>query len=982
MRFLTILIALLFLCKPIAQCQFTDIVLGDHIIQLPKTLAAHQILKKYSTFQGKTSKLRAQQLCAEPINLWLVSIDYKTINQEKFIAALREDKEILHVQRNRLIQKRNTPNDEFFPLQWQLSNTGQNGGQLGADIKILNAWDIATGGLTALGDTIVVCVIDDGVDQSHPDLDGNLWINYNEIPNNGIDDDNNGYIDDYYGWNVLSMNDDVFSDGVHGTPIFGIIGAKGNNEIGVSGINWNIKMMNVDYGATTEANALASYAYPYIFRKRYNESNGTEGAFVVATNASWGVNFGKPEEAPIWCAFYDSLGSVGILNAGATANRNVDVDIEGDLPTACESDFLISVTNMDRNNNKVTAAGYGRRSIDLGAYGRDAYNIRKGGAYGGFGGTSSATPHVAGVIGLLYSGPCEKIASLSKSDPAMAALVIKDLILNSVTPNDALARRTTTGGVLNAGLAMERSQKLCSDCHDVLIPIIRHLENNDIEISFFSFGDSIFLNLEINSFDIENSSVIQYTGSSLDRFVFTPDDFCSFYEIQIEKSCSPDGDFNQSLYTRFIKSPGCCSLPIQISHQIKESDIFINLVGASNTDYFLLELKQVTDSSWDSVYFFGNTHLLDLAECQIREYRITKVCEEVSAQSVTSSIQLLNSPCGKCSAEGFCHVTNLNNAFEWLEEFGIGTFKNLSGRDATGYGNYKGDPMPNLVAGSFYPVYFIPGFNQTLYSEVYSIYLDINQDGEFSESELIYVSGIPTSEPVSGFLQIPSQSLEGICRMRVIMSFEKASGPCTNADFRFGEVEDYCVFINSADSDCNIQYALDSLTVGLFNVVFEVSNTENQNYVIRYRQVGELLWNELYSNSREIEIEELERCVNYEFIASAICGNNEGPPSQAINIKTKCEVSTEDFDHEQEYIKIYPSPFLSHPRIELKTNHQGKYNVSIISLKGETMVSYSIDITEAINIRELTEFNELPSGAYLIRINNGLKSFVGKAVKI
>ena len=145
---------------------------------------------------------------------------------------------------------------------------------------------------------------------------------------------------------------------------------------------------------------------------RYDETEGAEGAYVVATNASWGLTGGQPADSPIWCDLYDVLGANGILNMGATANQNLDIDVVGDLPTACPSDFLISVTNLNDNDQKVTAAGFGSSTIDIGAYGEGAFTTTIGGGYGTFAGTSAATPAVSGAVGLLYSAPCAAFGEL------------------------------------------------------------------------------------------------------------------------------------------------------------------------------------------------------------------------------------------------------------------------------------------------------------------------------------------------------------------------------------------------------------------------------------------------------------------------------------------------------------------------------------------------------------------------------------------
>ncbi|MGB1248175.1 MAG: S8 family serine peptidase, partial [Chitinophagales bacterium] len=353
------------------------------------------------------------------MDIYHLRFDIQTINQEAMLREVGLHSKILIVQNNHKTQLRDTtPNDTEFNNQWQYINNGGSGGVADADIDAELAWDITTGGMTPNGDEIVICVIDDGLNPNHPDFAGNIWSNTLETPN-GIDDDGNGYIDDIDGWNADDNNDNINNTGLsHGTAVACIVGCQGNNNNGVTGVNWDVKLMIVN-GGGGEAQALAAYAYPHAMRKLYNETDGAKGAFVVATNASWGVDGGQAANAPLWCSFYDSLGAIGILNAGATINDNQNVDTYGDLPTGCSSDYLITVTNLWRDDNKVTGAGYGATTIDIGAHGQDTWTAAQfGTGYDGFGGTSGATPHVAGAIGLLYSAPCSSFATLYETDPA------------------------------------------------------------------------------------------------------------------------------------------------------------------------------------------------------------------------------------------------------------------------------------------------------------------------------------------------------------------------------------------------------------------------------------------------------------------------------------------------------------------------------------------------------------------------------------
>ncbi|MBK6699322.1 MAG: S8 family serine peptidase [Saprospiraceae bacterium] len=166
---------------------------------------------------------------------------------------------ILQVQVNHILQSRKQPDDDFFTNQWHHFNEGLTGGTFNADFDSDLAWDLTTGGLTEEGDTIVVCVIDDGLDIHHPDLLENLWLNRDEIPNNSIDDDLNGYIDDYYGWNTYLKNDS-FALGIHGTLVCGLVAAK---VIILRSDGYQLaSQINVYRRWRDEANAIESYQYP------------------------------------------------------------------------------------------------------------------------------------------------------------------------------------------------------------------------------------------------------------------------------------------------------------------------------------------------------------------------------------------------------------------------------------------------------------------------------------------------------------------------------------------------------------------------------------------------------------------------------------------------------------------------------------------------------------------------------------------------
>jgi subtilisin family serine protease len=440
------IITALLLCFPFyLNAQQIEKVEGEILVMVSPGFDLQETLKNAYPLETKAG-LTATRITSN-MGIWQINFKNTGLLPNPFLNRLKETPGIVIVQFNHKIKYRIIPDDIKFNDQWSLFNTGQSGGVTGADCGVTDAWEITTGGLTATGDTIVIAMIDDGMDTSHPDLYENLWKNRSEIPNNKIDEDTNGFVDDYNGWDFYNNDDKIYA-GFHGTAITSIIAAKGNNQIGMAGINWDIKILPVA-ADVDEASAVAAYDYVLGFRKRYNESNGAYGGFVVATNSSWGIDFGQPDSMPLWCAMYDSLGKVGIINVAATMNLDEDVDAVGDMPSSCPSDFLITVTNTNRNDLKVKQAAYGLKTIDIGAPGEDVVIAFPNNAYNTGGGTSYATPHVTGAIGLLYSASCKDLMKDAKLYPDSIALEMKRFILEGVDPNPDLKGITVSGGRLN-----------------------------------------------------------------------------------------------------------------------------------------------------------------------------------------------------------------------------------------------------------------------------------------------------------------------------------------------------------------------------------------------------------------------------------------------------------------------------------------------------------------------------------------------------
>jgi thermitase len=316
------------------------------------------------------------------------------------------------------------PNDPMFEDQWALNNTGQNGGKKKADIDILKAWERTKGSRK-----VVVAVLDSGVDYTHSDLAANMWTRPDNLP--VYKDDELGTIPDLHGFSAVDDQRDPMDDNGHGTHCAGVIGAEGDNDEGIAGINWEVEIMPLKFlgrggfGTTKDAIEAINYA---IERKR-------EGVNIRVINASWGsTTYSKALEDVIRAA-----GDEGILFVAAAGNDGSSNDSRPHYPSSYDLPNVVSVAALDRSDTMASFSNFGVKSVHVAAPGKDIVSTWLNNEYREASGTSMATPQVAGIAALLLA-----------EDPKMSVQKLRGKLFKSVDLLDALTGKLANAGRINA----------------------------------------------------------------------------------------------------------------------------------------------------------------------------------------------------------------------------------------------------------------------------------------------------------------------------------------------------------------------------------------------------------------------------------------------------------------------------------------------------------------------------------------------------
>ena len=835
---------------------------GQLIVQIDKNIDLRKAIEILPT----DFEFKVVQELSPFMRAWLLEFNPSKVGQMEALRLAKTLRGVTIAQNNHYVELRSTvPNDPQLNQQWHHLNDGSGGGTADADIDTDEAWSITTGGTNALGHDIVVCILE-GVDFSHVDLIDNHWINPNEIPGNNIDDDGNGYIDDINGWNTQTNTGAVSGGSTsHGTNVAGMIGAIGDNAVGVAGANWSVKMMNVrGYSTNSEASIVAAYNYPLSLRKLYNETQGASGAFVVSTNASWGIDGANPDNYPIWCGFYDTLGIHGILNCGATTNSNLNVDVSGDMPTACPSPYMVGVGRSDRNDN--FAGGYGLTTIDFAAPGINVRTAANGNTYTTTTGTSFSSPLTAGVIALLYAIPCESFMQTVMGNPQSGADMVLNSLMSGVDPKPQLANFFITGGRLNAKNSMDLLMaEACVNCVSPTLEPASNLEETSASISFslvstatnyiFNYrpvGSTIWTELNVSSSPVSLTNLLA----------------CTNYEYYINAVCIEENSNNSQILIFKTKGCGAC-IDLTYCDNLTTADPNARLVIHSPSNLATTITNYVVTDGWggslETSYAYGPMVLVndgtatpDLGcaaltnaavvagkiavavrgTCNFSSKAInaqnagaialviinnqgtapTTLGSGADAANVTIPVVMISQAQGSALLaalqNGETPTALLGKQNEFIQTLTLNGVPFTTG-DNSGYFGPIETNM-DLTAGGIYDFSLLPGFAGQPLLEYTRIWFDLNQNGGFESSEMVYDQVQASVGVVNGNFTIPSNATAGLSRLRVQMVYQgygSANLPGSCGQFQSGETEDYCVMVRPANA--SIDY-LNSLQIALY----------------------------------------------------------------------------------------------------------------------------------------------------------------------
>ena len=439
-RFLTLFIVL------ICGSAYGKVNVAKKMRNMQHERIANQIFVKFvNVFDVKANRELIEPLGGEFDHLFEASLAFlitfpsleDAVELDKISLKIATSPLVEYVEANTIVSAVSLPNDPKFSKLYGMHNTGQSGGSADADIDAPEAWKTSTG-----SHSVLVGVIDSGVNYLHPDLQANYWRNPGETGldaqgknknTNGIDDDGNGFIDDWRGWDFANGDNDPMDDNsyMHGTHCAGTIGAVGNNGRGVAGVNWNVSIVGLKFLGQSGSGALADA----IKAVEYATNLG-----VNITNNSWGGG----GYSQVMAAALSAAEAKSILFVAAAGNSAVDNDADPHYPSSYPHASVIAVAATDHGDRLAGFSNYGRGTVDIAAPGVDIVSTGRGSEYHVLSGTSMATPHVVGAAALIEA-----------VFPGISYVEMRRRLLSGAERNSGLQGKVATAARLNVARSIE-----------------------------------------------------------------------------------------------------------------------------------------------------------------------------------------------------------------------------------------------------------------------------------------------------------------------------------------------------------------------------------------------------------------------------------------------------------------------------------------------------------------------------------------------